>query len=46
MFEIPSFEAVRDALLRDTKSFYPNADIGADSDHFVHASRLAACASG
>lgn len=46
MFGIPSFEAVRDALLRDTKSFYPNADIGADSDHFVHASRLAACASG
>lgn len=46
MFELPDFESVRAAVLRDTQSFYPDADISPDSDHFVHASRLAACAVG
>ena len=46
MFTIPDFETIRSAILRDTQSLDPTADISHDSDHFVHASRLAACATG
>ncbi len=46
MFTIPDFETIRAAILRDTQSLDPSADISHDSDHFVHASRLAACATG
>lgn len=46
MFDIPTFEQIRTAILRDTQSLDPSADISPDSDHFVHASRLAACATG
>lgn len=46
MFSIPDFEQIRQAVLRDTQSLDPTADISPDSDHFVHASRLAACATG
>lgn len=46
MFVIPSFEEIRAAILRDTLSLDPTADVSHDSDHFVHASRLAACATG
>lgn len=46
MFYIPTFEEIRDAILRDTQSLLPDADVSNDSDHFVHASRLAACAVG
>ena len=46
MFTIPDFESIRDGILRDTQSLDPTADISNDSDHFVHASRLAACATG
>lgn len=46
MFNVPSFDDIRDAVLRDTQSLDPSADISPDSDHYVHASRLAACASG
>lgn len=46
MYPIPTFEQIRDALLRDTVSLDANADISPDSDHFVHASRLASCAVG
>ena len=46
MFTIPDFETIRDAILRDTQSLDPTADVSHDSDHFVHASRLAACATG
>lgn len=46
MFKTPTFEQIRDAILRDTKSIWPSADVSEDSDHFVHASRLASCAMG
>ena len=46
MYSIPTFEIIRDAILRDTKSLNPQADISVDSDHYVHASRLASCAVG
>lgn len=46
MFKTPTFEEIRDAVLRDTLSLWPDADVSPDSDHYVHASRLAACASG
>ena len=46
MFTIPTFDDIRSAILRDTQSLDPTADISHDSDHFVHASRLAACVTG
>lgn len=46
MYQIPTFDEIRAAILRDTVSLQPQADISADSDHFVHASRLASCAVG
>lgn len=46
MFKTPTFEEIREAILRDTKSIWPSADVSEDSDHFVHASRLASCTSG
>ena len=46
MFKTPTFEEIREAILRDTKSIWPSADVSEDSDHFVHASRLASCAAG
>lgn len=46
MFQTPTFEEIRDAVLRDTLSLDPTADISADSDHYVHASRLASVAVG
>lgn len=46
MFQIPTFEDIRTGILRDTQSLDPTADISPDSDHFVHASRLASVAVG
>lgn len=46
MFTIPTFDEIRAAILRDTLSLDPTANTSPDSDHFVHASRLAACATG
>nr|DAS41252.1 MAG TPA: Baseplate J like protein [Caudoviricetes sp.] len=46
MFTLPDFDTIRAAILRDTQSRIPDADISADSDHYVHASRLASCAAG
>lgn len=46
MFDTPTFEDIRSAILRDTLSLDPSADVSADSDHYVHASRLASCAVG
>ena len=46
MFTLPDFDTIRAAILRDTQSLLPDADISADSDHYVHASRLASCAAG
>lgn len=46
MFQTPTFEEIRDAVLRDTLSLDPTADVSVDSDHYVHASRLASVAVG
>jgi uncharacterized phage protein gp47/JayE len=46
VFDTPTFEDIRSAILRDTLSLDPSADVSADSDHYVHASRLASCAVG
>jgi len=46
MFTPPDFDTIRAAVLRDTQSLMPDADISPDSDHYVHASRLASCATG
>ena len=46
MFTPPDFDTIRAAILRDTQSLILDADISADSDHYVHASRLASCAAG
>ena len=46
MFTPPDCDTIRAAILRDTQSLIPDADISADSDHYVHASRLASCAAG
>ncbi|STZ76345.1 baseplate J/gp47 family protein [Bergeriella denitrificans] len=46
MFQVPTFEEIRQAVLRDTLSLDPSADVSADSDHYVHASRLASVAVG
>lgn len=45
MFETPTFEQIRERILRDTKSLWPDADISPDSDHFGQLRRRAICAS-
>lgn len=44
MFIVPTFEEILHNILRDTQSLNPAADVNVDSDHYVHAARLAACA--
>lgn len=45
-FNTPIFEKIRADLLRDIKSLNPKADTADDSDYYVRASSIAACASG
>jgi len=42
----PTFEAIRDGILRDIRSVLPDAAIGVDSDHYVRASGVAAAIEG
>ncbi|MCO6518646.1 baseplate J/gp47 family protein [Snodgrassella sp.] len=46
MHNIPTFEEIRQAILRDMVSLNPEADISSDSDNFIRASSLASCATG
>ena len=46
MFIVPTLEEIRDSILRDYRTYYPNADISEDSDVYARASSLAACAEG
>ncbi len=46
MYEIPSFEAVRAAYLRDVKNVLPDAATDGDSDHYVRASATASAVDG
>ena len=41
MQDIPTFEEIRTAILRDTVSLNPDADITPDSDNYIRASSLA-----
>lgn len=45
-FTIPSFESIRDGLLRDIRARQPEADIASDSDHYVRAASFAAAVEG
>ena len=45
-FNPPKFIEIRDQILRDIKSLNAAADISVDSDFFVRASSVAACAEG
>ncbi|EIJ69578.1 baseplate J/gp47 family protein [Pasteurella bettyae] len=46
MFIVPTLEEIRESLLRDYQTYYPNADTSEDSDAYARASSLAACAEG
>lgn len=46
MHDLPTFEEIRDAILRDTVSLNPAAHIAADSDNYIRACSLASCATG
>lgn len=43
---MPTFDEIRNAILRDTVSLNPDADITCDSDNYIRASSLASCAVG
>ncbi|MCE9939972.1 baseplate J/gp47 family protein [Serratia liquefaciens] len=45
-FIIPTFQEVRDALLRDIKNQLPSANTGTDSDYFIRASAVASAVQG
>lgn len=45
-FSTPTFEQIRDDLLRDIKNLVPDADTGPDSDYRVRASSVASAISG
>ncbi|MCK3654920.1 baseplate J protein [Pasteurellaceae bacterium Macca] len=46
MFTSPTFDEIREAILRDIRSLNPRADTANDSDNFVRASALAALGEG
>lgn len=46
MSQIPTFEEIRSAILRDLVSLQPTADTNSDSDNYIRASVLASCAVG
>lgn len=46
MHNIPTFEEIRQAILRDMVSLNPETDVSSDSDNYIRASSLASCATG
>lgn len=46
MYLVPTLDEIRSQILRDYQSLAPNSDISIDSDNYVRASALAACAEG
>ena len=40
-FITPSFDDIRDNILRDIRNLNPDADTGTDSDYYVRASSVA-----
>lgn len=45
-FQPPSYDSIRDGILRDISSLLPDADIGSDSDNFVRSAAVAASIEG
>lgn len=45
-FQPPSYDSIRDGILRDIRSLLPDADIGSDSDNFVRSAAVAAAIEG
>lgn len=45
-FTPPSYETIRDGILRDIRSQLPDADIGSDSDNFIRSAAVAAAIEG
>jgi len=45
-FAPPSYENIRDAILRNIRSLLPDADIGSDSDNFIRSAAVAASIEG
>ncbi|MCE1113765.1 MULTISPECIES: baseplate J/gp47 family protein [Pseudomonas] len=45
-FKPPSYEGIRDSILRDIRSQLPDADIGSDSDNFIRAAAVSAAIEG
>ncbi|KTT63624.1 tail protein [Pseudomonas oryzihabitans] len=45
-FTPPSYESIRDGILRDIRSQLPDADIGSDSDNFIRSAAVAAAIEG
>lgn len=45
-FITPSFDDIRDNILRDIRNLNPDADTGTDSDYYVRASSVASVATG
>lgn len=45
-FKPPSYEGIRDSILRDIRSLLPDADIGTDSDNFIRSAAVAAAIEG
>lgn len=43
---VPTFAKIRDDILRDIANFFPEADIGPDSDYFARASSVASAVEG
>lgn len=45
-FKPPSYEGIRDGILRDIRSLLPDADIGTDSDNFIRSAAVSAAIEG
>ncbi|WP_336331650.1 baseplate J/gp47 family protein [Pseudomonas putida] len=45
-FQPPSYDSIRDGILRDIRSLLPDADIGSDSDNFIRSAAVAAAIEG
>lgn len=45
-FQPPSYDIIRDNILRDIRSLLPDADIGSDSDNFIRSAAVSAAIEG
>ncbi len=45
-FQPPSYDSIRDSILRDIRSLLPDSDVGSDSDNFIRSAAVAAAIEG